>query len=138
MVLPSFPPPHFDACQWNVSLLDVLESLPMQLGVQMSRGVQRCRTDSNHTEIMEALRNIGAKPQSLAIVGDGCPDLIVGYQGVNVLLEIKDGAKVPSKQALTAAERDWHETWPGQVSIVRNAEEAQMAVINFAKRQVTE
>ncbi len=99
----------------------------------MSRGVQRCRTDSNHTEIMDALRTIGAKPQSLASVGDGCPDILVGYHGVNVLLEVKDGAKVPSKQALTSAERTWHDTWPGQVAIVTSAEEAQLAVINFAR-----
>ena len=39
------------------------------------------RTDSNHEEIVKALRAVGATVQSLAGVGHGVPDLLVGYQG---------------------------------------------------------
>lgn len=90
--------------------------------------------DSNQPEIVKALRQIGASVQHLHAVGQGCPDLLVGYRGVNVLLEVKDGAKFPSQRELNAAERDWHATWGGSVAIVETPEEAQLAVIAEAER----
>lgn len=85
--------------------------------------------DSNHREVVLALRAIGATVQSLASVGSGCPDLVVGYHGRNVLLEVKDGEKPPAHRTLTAAEADWHATWGGQLATVYSAEEAQKTVI---------
>lgn len=38
------------------------------------------RTDSNHAEIAAALRKAGASVVSLASVGNGCPDLLVGFR----------------------------------------------------------
>jgi hypothetical protein len=93
----------------------------------------RARTDSNHGGIIKALRQHGMKVQSLAQIGNGVPDLLVGFRGCNVLLEIKDGDKVPSKQILTDAERSWITTWSGQVSVVTNWEEAVNAVLHEAK-----
>jgi len=98
----------------------------------MSRGARKHNLDGNHHAISDALRAIGAKPVSTASVGSGFPDIAVGYRGVNVLLEVKNGDKPPSKQALTEAEKNFHETWPGQISIVRTPEEAVIAVINYA------
>lgn len=87
------------------------------------------RVDANHAEIVRALRSAGMKAVSLASMGKGIPDLIVGYRGRNVLLEIKDGAKVRSAQALTVDEANWIATWPGQVAVVRSPEEAINAVL---------
>jgi hypothetical protein len=64
-------------------------------------------------------------------MGDGCPDLLIGYHGRNVLLEVKDGDKAPSKRELTADEKDWHAKWAGQVCVVETPEEAQLAVIRI-------
>jgi hypothetical protein len=99
----------------------------------MSRGVQRCRLDGNHTAVMAALRNAGMTPLSLAAVGSGCPDILVGWRGINVLLEVKDGEKPPSARALTVAEQEFHDTWPGQVVVVDSPEAAVLAVIAHAK-----
>jgi len=82
------------------------------------------RTDANHTEIVNALQAIGASVTSLADVGGGCPDLLVGYRGQNMLLEVKDGRKPPSARGLTAAEQKWHDTWRGTVYIVYSAMDA--------------
>ena len=87
------------------------------------------RIDNNHAEIVKALRAIGCSVQPLASLGGGVPDLLVGRQGFNVLLEVKDGSKPPSARVLTADERDWHAKWAGQVAVVMTAEEAQLAVI---------
>ena len=40
------------------------------------------RIDRNQPEIVKALRQVGAHVTSLAAVGDGVPDLLVGFQGM--------------------------------------------------------
>ena len=87
--------------------------------------------DSNHTAVVLALRAIGATVQSLASMHGGVPDLLVGYHGHNVLLEVKDGEKPPSARTLTREEFEWHETWGGQVDTVYTAEDAQLTVIRL-------
>jgi hypothetical protein len=57
-------------------------------------------------------------------VGKGVPDLLCGYQGRNVLLEIKDGSKPPSKRKLNPDQVEWHDKWRGQVCVVNNLDEA--------------
>jgi hypothetical protein len=86
------------------------------------------RIDANQREIVAALRAAGATVQSLADVGRGCPDLLVGYRGVNYVLEIKDGDKPKSAQRLTVAEVHWHYTWRGSVVTVNNAKGALHAI----------
>lgn len=76
------------------------------------------RTDANHTAIVTALRDIGASVVSLADIGGGCPDLLVGYRGVNLLLEVKDGKKSPSARMLTSAEQKFFSEWRGKVYAV--------------------
>jgi hypothetical protein len=75
-------------------------------------------------QIVQALRGIGASVQVLNAVKQGCPDLLVGYHGVNFLLEVKDGEKPTSKQKLTSLESKWHFEWHGTVCIVRSIDDA--------------
>lgn len=92
------------------------------------------RTDSNQAAVVSALRQIGASVQSLHRVGYGVPDLLVGYRGLTMLLEVKDGDRSPSARMLTADEREWHAGWSGHVAIVGSPEEAQIAVIEHCRR----
>lgn len=85
------------------------------------------RTDANQSEIVTALRAIpGLRVQSLAAIGSGCPDLLVGYRGKNFLMEVKDGHKPPGQRLLTRAEIEWHLAWTGcgQVAVVETVEQA--------------
>lgn len=82
------------------------------------------RLDANHKAVATAIRKMGASVQSLASVGAGCPDLLVGWRGENWLMEVKDGEKAPSARRLTEDEADWHERWQGQVVTVESPEEA--------------
>lgn len=67
------------------------------------------RVDANHDAIKRAFRACGYKVHDFSGVGHGCPDLAV-EKGQSVFwVEIKDGAKVPSKQKLTGKETLWHE-----------------------------
>ena len=77
------------------------------------------RVDANQAEIVADLRKCGAWVLLLHEVGFGCPDILVGFRGVNYLIEIKspDGK-------LNIRQIDWHRSWPGQVAVARTSEEA--------------
>ena len=66
---------------------------------------RRGRVDENHTAIVDLLRGFGCSVVSTAGVGDGFPDVVVGFQGVTHLIEIKDGEKSPSRRKLTDDEK---------------------------------
>lgn len=83
------------------------------------------KIDSNQPEIVEALRKAGAFVQSLAGVADGCPDLLVGYGGVTMVLEVKDGSLPPSARRLTPDQLKWHGQWKGgPLAVVCDVESA--------------
>ena len=70
------------------------------------------RIDDNQNEIVKALREFGA---SVLIVSQlkNCFDILVGYEGRNYIMEIKDGSKSPSKIKLTEGEKKFMESWKG-------------------------
>lgn len=79
------------------------------------------RIDTNHKEIVKALRDAGATVVSLAAMKHGCPDLLVGYAGETVLMEIKRDAKAK----FTPDQLDFLGKWRGgAISRVDNVEAA--------------
>lgn len=86
------------------------------------------KIDANQTEIVNALRKVGACVFSTAGQAKGFPDLVVGFKGVNYLLEVKDHNKIPSKQKLTPDQVKFHSTWTGQVCVVNSVEQALKAI----------
>jgi uncharacterized protein Usg len=81
------------------------------------------RKDTNQHKIEADLAGIGLTVQDLSPMGDGCPDLLVGFKGRNYLFEIKDPDQPPSKRKLTQFEKRWREVWKGQVHTVMTTEE---------------
>ena len=67
------------------------------------------RIDSNHKEIVAALRELDASVVSLASMKHGCPDLLVGYAGETLLMEIKRDAKAK----FTSDQLDFLGKWKG-------------------------
>ena len=86
------------------------------------------RIDENHNEIVDALREAGCTVLSLAAVGKGCPDILVGRDYTNYLLEIKDGNKPPSARKLTPEQKEFFKMWRGNMCKVNNIHEAFEAV----------
>lgn len=83
------------------------------------------RVDANQTAIVAAFRAAGASVLHLHTVGGGAPDLLVGIAGVDVQVEVKDGAKPPSARKLTELEDKHHRTWRGRpVEVVESATDA--------------
>ena len=81
------------------------------------------RSDRNQLELMKQIRQLGATVTSLHEVGNGVPDLLVGYRGLNFLFEVKDPQQPPSKRKLTLMEQDWHESWRGKVQIIESIDD---------------
>ena len=86
------------------------------------------RVDDNQGEIVLALRAAGATVRIIT-QGDGIPDLLVGYNKHTVLMEVKDGKKVPSAQKLTVAEEKFHREWPGDNLHIVTSVDAALALL---------
>ena len=95
--------------------------------------MKACKVDANHAAVVQALRKAGATVQSLAGVGKGVPDLLVGIRGRTALFEVKDGAKVPSARKLTTDQLAWHAAWQGGTLAVVDGPEAALRAIGVMK-----
>jgi Holliday junction resolvase len=87
------------------------------------------KVDANQDSVVSALRAAGATVQSLAAVGKGVPDLLVGHKGQTLLMEVKDGRKTPSAQRLTEDQLTWHGAWKGGPLAVVDGPEAALRMI---------
>jgi hypothetical protein len=89
------------------------------------------RVDGNHADIMTTFRALGCSVQSIASVGKGCPDLLVGRDGWTVPVEVKDGAKPPSARKLTEDEEIWRANWKGSYALIESPEQAHQMVVDM-------
>ena len=86
---------------------------------------RRAKIDGNHAQLVKQLREIpGVTVLSLAPIGNGCPDALIGYAGRNFLLEFKDPSKPPSKRNLTDDQAAFFLSWGGHVAKVETLAEA--------------
>ena len=86
---------------------------------------KRAKLDVNHLEIVATLRKCGASVVSMASLGGGVPDLLVGWNGRTCLMEIKDGNKPPSQRKLTEDQMQFHREWRGgSIAIVDSVDAA--------------
>ena len=76
------------------------------------------KVDQNQHPILQAAEQMGCTVVSLAQVGKGCPDALIGHASprgrVNILIEIK-----ADKGTLTPEQVRFHREWRGQVAVVR-------------------
>ena len=88
------------------------------------------RVDNNQAAIVKALRAAGARVLSLARMGDNVPDLLVGYNGVLHLVEIKNRARhIKKGHELSEGQTRFHAEWcEFPIHVVHNEIEACEAV----------
>lgn len=79
---------------------------------------RRGRTDANQTGIVEFAREIGMSVQITSQLGDGWGDAVIGYRGLSVPVEIKDGSKSPSRRKMTDDEKAMHLQWRGSFALI--------------------
>lgn len=91
--------------------------------------------DKNQPEIVSALIAAGATVLDLSGVGEGCPDLLVGFTRpecgtrLNLLVEVKDATCKRWKGNLRGPQVEFFDTWLGQVAKVTTPQEA-LALLN--------
>lgn len=76
------------------------------------------RIDANQPQLVKEVREAGMTVAITSSAGEGFPDIVVGYKGINGLFEIKDPDKPPSATALTPAQEKFHGAWDGQIAKV--------------------
>lgn len=84
------------------------------------------RTDENQSEIVYALRKIGATVLITSNIKNAF-DVLVGYRGKLYIVEIKDGSKPPSQKRLTEGELKCKESFERvgvSYNVVESVEEA--------------
>jgi Holliday junction resolvase len=72
------------------------------------------RVDLNHTEIVKTFRDLGATVFDASGIGRGFPDIVLGYNNITCLVEIKSG----EKKKFTEAQLKFMSEWKGS-SVVR-------------------
>ena len=71
------------------------------------------RVDGNQNQITKELRDLGFSVGLIHEVGNGIPDIIVGFfDCLNIIVELK----VDEKKKLTNKEAEFFQNWMGQVS----------------------
>jgi len=96
-------------------------------------GRRAAKVDANQPEIVAALRRLGASVAHTHAVGQGFPDLVAGYAGRTVLIEVKDGSKPPSARKLTPDEAEFHDAWRGAPVVVVETVDHAVALIQAMK-----
>lgn len=81
-------------------------------------------SDGNQKDIVAALRAVGASVAACHAVGQGFPDLVAAYRGVNYLIEVKDPSQPKNRHELTPAQVKFHEEWRGPIHKVFTVKEA--------------
>ncbi len=77
------------------------------------------KVDANQDAIVSALRAAGASVQSMAQLGKGVPDLLIGHEGETWVFEVKG-----PHGKLTPDQETWLKNWKGAVHIVREPDDA--------------
>lgn len=81
--------------------------------------MRAAKVDANHEQVVSALRAAGASVQSLARIGNGCPDILAALGNQMYLMEIKHG-----KGKTNELQDKWHIGWNAPVHVVYGPDEA--------------
>ena len=65
------------------------------------------RVDSNQQQIIHTFIALGASVLNLSRVGEGCPDILIGYKKHSVLCEIKRDNKAPYTESQVKFMQNW-------------------------------
>lgn len=86
--------------------------------------------DRNHSAIAKALTRLGLSVLDLSPLGDGAPDMLVGWNGFDALFELKvPGGKPKPHQAM------WHRGWRGRPVRVATSLDGVLEAMGFPLRR---
>lgn len=85
---------------------------------------RKAKTDDNQKAIVDTFRSMGISTAITSNAGDGFTDLVIGYGGLTVLVEVKDGNKPPSAQKLTPDQQKFHGSFLGAITTINSVDKA--------------
>lgn len=92
------------------------------------------KKDANHDTIAQAFKDHGASVIDTHALGDGFPDIVVGYRGFTALVEVKNG-----RNRLTDDERRARDNWlGGDWLIIRTVDEVDTTCAEIGRRKMLE
>jgi hypothetical protein len=94
------------------------------------------KIDDNQQELVELIRAMGVSVAITSAAHDGFTDLVLGFGGVTVLTEVKDGRKQPSCRNLTPKQKIFHESFKGAITVIENETQA-VELVNRIKKLST-
>lgn len=89
-----------------------------------------------HREMMADLRRMAFSVHDLSMVGDGFPDLIIGRQGLDMLVEVKTPYGLIGAYRMEQTQRDFNAAWRGSEPFTHHQAEAVVAEFNRRARKL--
>jgi hypothetical protein len=91
------------------------------------------KIDDNQQELVELIRAMGVSVAITSAAHDGFTDLVLGFGGVTVLTEVKDGSKEPARRKLTPKQQTFHGSLKGAITVIENEQQA-VELVNRIKK----
>ena len=99
------------------------------MAAAMAKTKYGAKKDANHADVVSALKGAGASVIDTSHIGCGFPDLIVGYAGGTMLMEIKNPKTSYGKRGLNKNQQIWKDGWiGGPYSVVDSVDSALRAI----------
>ncbi|MCK4621300.1 MAG: hypothetical protein KAT62_03695 [Desulfuromonadales bacterium] len=96
-------------------------------------GRRAAKIDANQPDLVKTMRDMGVSVEITSGVHDGFTDLVIGYGGVTVLVEVKDGSRVLSERKLTKDQTKFHGRFKGAITVIETFGQA-VALANEIRR----
>jgi Holliday junction resolvase len=87
-------------------------------------GRRAAKVDANQAELVKIMRDMGVSVEITSAAHDGMTDLVVGFGGISVLVEVKDGSKPPSVRKLTPKQVEFHSRFMGAITVIETVDQA--------------
>ena len=91
------------------------------------------KIDENQPALVELIRAMGVSVAITSAAHDGFTDLVIGFGGVTVLVEVKDGSKEPARRKLTPQQATFHGSFKGAITVIENEQQA-VELVNRIKK----
>lgn len=91
------------------------------------------KIDENQPALVELIRAMGVSVAITSAAHDGFTDLVIGFGGVTVLVEVKDGSKPPARRKLTPQQVTFHGSFKGAITVIENEQQA-VELVNRLKK----
>lgn len=96
------------------------------------------RLDGNHNALVAVFERLGCSVLDLTKTGvAGCPDVLVGCQGIDHKVEFKDPSQAYGRKGLSAVQSEFSRLWRGESVYTVDSEDGVIALVNQWRKPKT-